>query len=677
VFIHPAFRALLALALALSPWHGGAQQAPQGWNEARVLDLVTRARSVRHDAFVDSAFRSYRADARGYVYFFIDRPGSEERNLIKTDQIAIEMYWRAPDETRQRIVGLRDRELLPTNVRYHLDHLTVVQDDFADVIRLGDGDEVSAVVHPAAPGSESVYDFRLADSLTISFPGSGAEPVRVYEVEVRPRDFSRPGFLGSVFLDLGTGAIVRMSFTFTPASYVDPYLDYIRISLDNSLWEGKYWLPYRQEAELRRELPQLDFVGGSVIRGRFEIGAYEINADLPETVFRAPRVSAVPTVEREAFPFERPLFDQLEEQGLDPPPSLEEIRRQAREMVASRYLSGLSRVRLHLPTLSDGFRYNRAEGAFVGTGAVLRPTGALTLRGQVGYGFASGHVAGALRIGGSEPGRGPSLALYANQLRDLGPVPASEGILNTLSVLVAGQDYLDPWFASGVGLTLPFALGPLDGTASLSAERHRSAALEVDDDDGSFRPVRPVDEGDGVFGTVTLAPRLGRDWSAAAHVRTGALDGEAFVTTRIEAGWSRDAAWRELNVALAAAGGVTSANSPSQELFLLGGRGTMLGHPYRSFVGDRFWLVDARVSQSLAAPWLTGRVFTSAGWTRLAHQDLPTGWTGDGAASVKASAGVGLGLAWDVLHVDLGRGLGSGGGWAVSVSASRRFRGWL
>ena len=42
-------------------------------------------------------------------------------------------------------------------------------------------------------------------------------------------------------------------FTFTPASYVDPYLDYIRVSLDNALWLGRHWLPRRQETEIRRE----------------------------------------------------------------------------------------------------------------------------------------------------------------------------------------------------------------------------------------------------------------------------------------------------------------------------------------------------------------------------------------------------------------------------------------
>jgi hypothetical protein len=655
-----------------------AAQDSTGWNDPRALELVGRARDARHDTFVDSAFTSYRADARGFVYFFIDRPSTDERNLVRADQVAIEMYWRAPDETRQRIVGMRDEELLPTSIRYHLDHLTVVQDDFADLIRLGDGDEVSAVVHPVAPSSESIYDFRLADSLTISFPVVGREPVRVYEVEVRPKDLGKPGFLGSIFLDQRSGAIVRMNFTFTPASYVDAYLDYIRISLDNSLWEGKYWLPYRQEAELRRELPQLDFVGGSVIRGRWEIGNYELNAQLPESVFRTTRVSTVPLAERAAFPFERPLFDQLEEEGLDPPPSLEEIRQQAREMVAGRYLSGLARLRLHVRTLSDALRYDRAEGLFAGAGAVFRPSGALALRGELGYGFSSGHFSGAVRLARAEPENGLALDVHANELRDLGPIQASEGALNTLSVLFAGEDYLDPFFATGARLKLPRRTGAVDLTGALTFERHRSATFAIDDDDASIRPVRPIDEGDLLAADFTLETRSGGgDWTAAGHVRYGALEGEQFATFRLEGGWSREAAWRSLNVSATGHAGVVTRSAPSQELFLLGGRGTLLGHPYRELVGDRFWLVDLRASRSLLAPWVTGRAFASTGWARLEQRDLPEGWTGDGGAGVKSSVGIGLGLAWDILQIDLGRGLGGGGGWGLSVSASRRFRGWL
>jgi hypothetical protein len=189
------FEVRVAAGLTLLAATGLAAQAPApasgAWNDPAVLELVTRARDLRGSTLVDSTFGSYQAEARGYVYFFFDRPDTGERSLVKADQVALDIYWQAPDRTKQVIVGQRDQKLFPTDIRYHLDHLTVVQDDFGDFIRMGDGDEVEAVLHPVGPGSEAAYDFLLSDSLTISYQ-NGA--VRVYEIRVRPRDFARPGF---------------------------------------------------------------------------------------------------------------------------------------------------------------------------------------------------------------------------------------------------------------------------------------------------------------------------------------------------------------------------------------------------------------------------------------------------------------------------------------------------
>ena len=164
--------ALLGLASALAlaaPAAPLTAQGEPGWDAPQVLDLVARAREARQSVAVDSILRSYRSSARGFVYFFLDRTDSDERTLVKTDQIALDVFWRSPGDTRQRIVGLRDEKSLPTNIQYHLDHLTVVQDEFGDRIRLGDGDEVEAVPHPVSTGAEGVYRFRLADSLTLEF----------------------------------------------------------------------------------------------------------------------------------------------------------------------------------------------------------------------------------------------------------------------------------------------------------------------------------------------------------------------------------------------------------------------------------------------------------------------------------------------------------------------------
>jgi hypothetical protein len=663
--------ALAALAAGFSFLPASAQE-PELWNEPRVLELVRRARMERHSTLVDSAFRSYQSQARGYVYFFIDRPGSAERTLIKADQIALELFWRAPSETQQRIVGLRDQKVLPTNIRYHLDHLTVVQDDFGDEIRIGNGDEVSSVLHPMGPGGPGIYDYLLADSLTLRY-GSGAGEVRVYEVRVRPKNPDRPGFLGSVFLDRAAGAIVRMSFTFTPSSYVDPYLDYIRISLDNSLWLGKYWLPYRQELELRRELPQLDFLAGSIIRGRFEIGGYEFNGDPPPTTFIGRGVTALPKEEREAFPFERGLFDDLEQEGLAPTPSLEEIQAQARQIVAGRALSGLSPYRLHLRSFSDALRYNRAEGLFVGGGVHMQPEPDASLRLSAGYSFGRDEPSFALSTTTPPDRVVPVLDIFWDQLRDMGPIPGTAPALGSLGAAFGGEDFLDPYFARGARLTLRGAQPGAGPEVTLGWERHASAEVVLS---GDRRPVRPVAEGilGSVEGRVPFPlPGSGRGTLVGT---VGRLEDRPFGSLLAQGAWRRDGPGRDWKLRADLTAGAATLRTPPQLLFLMGGQGTLPGYDYRSFVGRRFWMARLEGTHPLRPPWVGIRAFTTLGATQLAGASLPAAWAATDSDGVRAAVGAGLSLGWDVLRLDVARGLRDGR-WEVMFSVDSRFHPWM
>ena len=640
-----------------------------------MLELVTQARIERHSLAVDPAFRSYVGEARGYVYFFIDRPDSDERTLLKADQVALEVFWQAPNRTGQRIVGRRDERLLPTNIRYHLDHLTVVQDDFGDFIRLGDGDEVEQVLHPLGPGAESVYDFLLADSLSIGY-GEGLEQTRVYEVRVRPKEYLRPGLIGSIFLDRGTSSIVRMNFTFTPASYVDPYLDYIRISLDNSLWDGKYWLPYRQEAELRRELPELDFMAGSIIRGRYEIGRYDFNAQVDPLALVGRRVTALPQQQLEAFPFERGLFDDLDEQGLAPTPTMEAIRAQARQAFQDRYLSGLGPLRLYLGSASSVARYNRAEGSYLGAGVTARTHGDVRLRASAGYAIGRGEASlSTTATGGPDPVV-PTVDLYWNQMRDLGPATTTSGLTNTLAAATGINDYLDPFFTRGIRL----AFDSRDAgrpSVTLRWERHESAedvVSELPSED--LRAVRRIDE--GILGAVEVSLPVGLPANGSGTLTaTGArFETQTFATLVGSARWTlqdRDQHW---HAELHASAGLVTDEAPAQSLFLLGGRETLPGYGYRDFVGNRFWLMRADGTFPLRSPWVSLHIFGGIGATYLDARVVPSDWKARDSDGLRATVGAGLALGWDVLRFDVGRGLHDGK-WELIFSVVPRFRAWL
>jgi hypothetical protein len=153
----------------------------QSWNDPRTLALVQTATQRRVAQLADTGLTDYQATAHGYVTFlaqlgegFLTPP-----KVIKADELVDEVYWHAPNLSKQRIVGRRDTLLLPTDIRYHMDHLGIVENNFPDIIRIGDGDEVADVPHPLSPIGLREYDFALSDSFSI---GAGAQRIHVYEV---------------------------------------------------------------------------------------------------------------------------------------------------------------------------------------------------------------------------------------------------------------------------------------------------------------------------------------------------------------------------------------------------------------------------------------------------------------------------------------------------------------
>ena len=494
---------LLALLVAVPPSLAPAQQptdSSSGWDAARPLELIRRAQQRRSAASGDEGLTSYRSDARIYVYFYLDRPDTGDRNLVKTDQLALEVFWQTPDLPKQRIVGWRDEKSLPTNINYHLDHLTVVQENFGDEIRLGDGDEVMNVVHPAAGGAETHYEYRLADSLTLRLPGAD-EPMRVYEVQVRPLDVHSPGFVGSVFVERRAGDIVRMDFTFTPASYVDRYLDYINISLDNGLWGGRFWLPNEQRVEIRRRIPEIDIPAGSVIRANMRVGGYVFDEPMPIGFFSGSSVVALPREQREAFPFEEDIHARVREEGLGPDAELGIIRDMAAELLGSETVLRSRSLRLRARSVSEAVRYNRAEGGVVtlGMGAEPLPGVHVSLRG--GWASDAEHPVGSADFTADAAGASIGGSLYVNATPDAGPEIAS-GVLNTLASVFAGEDYTDPYHTTGASLTvaIPVSGGwsaQFGGRAELQRSAENTADYSVFRD---FRPVVPIDPTDLMLG---------------------------------------------------------------------------------------------------------------------------------------------------------------------------------
>ncbi len=643
------------------------------WNSPLALELADRAVHARSHTFADTALRSFQAEAEGHVYYLAEF--GDRRQLVRADQVALRILWQAPDRALQTIVGRRHERRLPTTVRYHIDHLSVVLDNYGDLIRIGEGDEVRDVLHPAAPGALRRYDFRLVDSLDIEVRD---RHTRVYRMQVRPSDPSRPGLVGSIYVDRETGAIARLRGTFTVASYVDPQLERVSVDLRSALWEGRWWLPAEQEVEVRRSVQWLDLSVAGVIRTEMRIGGYRLNEEPPYSLAPGERVASYPAARLEAYDdWQAGLYDA----GIRPSErtrtGLDEMVAEARELVGPRALLAAPSFRGHLPDATAAVRARRAEGLLLGAGARIRLDPNTWAGLWAGWPFArerpQARLTLARRIGASEL----ELRLLADRLADVGPFTGASGLVSTVGTAVEGEDWTDPFYESGGELLWNVPVGTATATLGAHALRHRSAWLAAGPlGSGSARPVRPVDAGTLTAVSLELASpvtrRLQADWRLSGRSEAGLAGPGDFGFTRLLVRLRAErnepaSAW---GWAAGLSVGAGTGDLPAQRLFLLGGRGTLPGHPFREWAGDRVLLLDGEVSRDVARPWLRARLSAGAGRAWLGEpgargaERLGLGQP----ARVRGSVGAGVGLFYDLLRLDLHHGLGPGGDWELVVS---------
>src|SRR3989440_8640219 len=188
-------RTLLAIALAL-PAAAGAQV----WNADAALALARRAALRRGGAAADTSLHDYKAQAHGFLFFLgaFGEGLADPPRLVKADQLELEVYWRAPASSKQRVIGWRDQAQLPTDINYHRDHLGIIQNNFGAAIRLGEGDEVRDVPHPLSAGGLGLYDFALGRTTILMRP---VPQVRAEALRVRPKSFDLPRIVGTLYLD--------------------------------------------------------------------------------------------------------------------------------------------------------------------------------------------------------------------------------------------------------------------------------------------------------------------------------------------------------------------------------------------------------------------------------------------------------------------------------------------
>jgi hypothetical protein len=622
---------------------------------------------ARQYSFSVQRLRNFRARAEGHVYFQSDIGDQGQTYLVRADQVALRVAWNANHGSQQIIVGRRSESFFPEDIHYHIDHLSVLLDNFGDYISLGQGTEVKDVLHPAAPGALDFYQYRLVDSMQIRIPAKKAS--RLYKLEVRPRDLDEPGVVGTMFVERDSKAVPRMSFTFSRAAYIDRRIDYILVTLEAKLLEGEFWLPHRQQMVIRRQVRWLDFPIGGVIQTDVRVSDYELNDPSPPDFRYGGRIVSLPEQMLHHYgDWETDLYANAPERW-EPAPSLDDVSREARRIVESRYLSGRSPLRIYAPGASSVLRSRRAEGWMLGGGVSVTINAASSVTGWAGYPFdrkqGEWKLGYEYRVGSG----GIRLDGYQNRYTDIGPFQAAAGVISTLAFELRGDDFTDPYFRSGASFDSWWAAGGGRMGLGLLYEEQESAQLVAAPAfGGAPRPVRPIQDGRlfEILGDLErpFGPLIGLNWIADLSGQIGWLNADDGSYTRwllkVTAVGGDPSTGPEYG--LTGAFGIASGVLPAQRVFLLGGRHTVAGYPFRNWAGDRIAYLRFVYSLPVVQNWVRVRAIAAGGWTELGSVGqagaavLGTSQSG----GIRSSLGGGVGLFFDVLRLDVSRGLRDG-----------------
>lgn len=659
--------------------------AAGAWNDDRSL-AVARAAIESRRLGRDNDLERFSAYAEGQVHYLAEYGDQKQDQAVRSDRIALELLWRRGVGSLQTIVGRRHVSWMPTTIEYHIDHLSLVVENFGDRIHIGDGDEVRDVLNPVAPGAADFYEYRLVDSLSMRINGTLTE---LYRLKVRPRDMKRPGVVGTIDVERTSFAVVRLAVTFTPSSYVDPTVRSVSVDLQNALINNRVWLPSEQHTEVRRQMRFLDLPFGGTIRTNFKVLSWDLDPPKDVWVPVGHRVRAVNDHDLETYVGWLTWDPDGDPQELRADSALfEQIRAEAVRVVKGRYLGGTARLRLDVPSFSSLIRVRRAEGVFTGLGAKYDIDGHWMAHVHAGYAFGAEHgellgglaaTFGDLRFG---------VEGWFDRPADIGPWSAASGLVSTGGALLRGEDYLDPYFERGGRVWASLPVGGGSATLALSTARQAPAELHLDPlGDAEPRLVLPVERGRDTRATVSfdreLPPVAGSKIHLGADVDLatfGTFDYTRWVFDVTATPTEPDDAW-----GWEGRGGIglVTGNRPVQRTLRIGGRGTVPGYEFRRFSGEQVAFVNVAVSRVVLQPWLRMRALAALGWSHVDDDLVRLPGTGGDASPVeyrmpdtggfRPAVGGGVSIVYDLVRLDVARGLDDGI-WEWTLSVNPQFR---
>jgi hypothetical protein len=652
-------RALVALLLLLLP----ESLAGQTWNDPQVSQLIRRAILLRESPPSDTLLRSYRSRAHGFVFYLIQFGVGfpDPPRIAKADELDVEVYWEPPDQSKQRIVAWRDQTFLPATMTYHRDHLGIVTNNYGPIIRIGEGDEVRDAVHPLSLEGLDEYDFALGDTITFRTPKG---PIDVLAVQVKPRDLSRPLVVGTLYLERRTAALVRFQFSFTPAAYRGAEIEDISVVVEQSLLEEKWWLPYRQEIEIRRRASMFEFPARSIIRGKWDIGDYDFTVPMPPELKSAPEFGGLAAPAPDTARWTTPLRTSAEEAEPFNRREFDDLKTSAEALVSRHMIEGLPRSRVGTTAVSDLVRVNRVQGLALGFGWGFQFNGGFALRGSLGYGLSDQRVTAGLTA---------SLLRGANQwsvlgrraIRDFGDEPVVSGAVNSLLAQESGKDLGDYVLGEEIGVGFRRRLDPR-WSLDLGArwERTSTVVTRASPISGTYRDNADLGSGSYWVGraALTLAARGAIDRSdlkATFGVELGAGETE-YIRANLRTDGSTPVPLGHLRLRTLA--GVATLGLPKARSFAIGGRGTLQPEPIRGYGGRKVLALQLEWRLRVPVPAVGLGPFASTGKQVIVAPFIAVGWAGGEIADLqwrssrgaRPVAGIAVELLQNLVRLEIG-----------------------
>lgn len=657
------------------------------YSSARVRDLVARATIANHAP--PPELRGYRARVETEFSLIIrDTLGRERAGQI--EQLASRVEWNRDGSYDMHVIGYRSQSLgAPISTLSFVRGWTepsLYGDRLLLGVQLGappdpksagkrkrGGDWIVAV-HPFSYDRDRYYRFSGGDTVVVMRTAGRSIPLVRVHVTPRLGDATRlAAFEGEIDLDANRQQIVRMRGQFVvlaakgrptlaplPGLVGVVYCEFVNAEID-----GRYWLPAFQRTELQSTFALLGQTR-AVMRVVSRFSDHVIETSDTMATGDAAHQSAHRTTWAPSDSVSR-FGDWTTPLGV----ATSEVNANDFDDVGPDVWKETGRPRLDIsPTRTDNvFRYDRVEGLFTGLEANFRMRSAapgLSAGGSLGWAWTERTLRGGAHLSlRREPWTtGARVERMLASTNDFTPPlnPESGGLAAMLGS-VDDFDYVDRRVALG---SVTRVLGSPDnalmtlqlGAGGDRAEVSRLAHGVAGGGGGSFRPNRGAAEGNYALGVLEaeLHPGVSGDFvqpgvGARLHyeIGRGALEwqrAELLLAGRKYLG--------PVTLSLQAdAGAVFGAVIPPQQLFEVGGSGTLPGYEYKEFAGDRAVLLRSQMSYAFPLwrmPHRLWRTLFVPGVAPGVAAGLQGGWTSISTDAGRAAVAA-LGAGWSTTPV--------------------------